>query len=105
MENILKIVDTFIPTLDYCELTFVFSPKKQINILFCYIGVKSYIRVFLRDKKYGIYNDQTDSEEFFENKELLVAKLMTYLDSDEVEEIRLNNEEITESITIYNKAN
>jgi hypothetical protein len=105
MENVLKIVDTFIPTLDYCEITFVFSPIKKINILFCYIGAYSYIRVFLRDKKYGIYNDHTDSEEFFETKELLVAKLMTYLDSDKVEKIRLNNEEITESITIYNKAN
>ena len=90
MENVLKIVDTFIPALSYCRLTLIF-------------GVKRFIHIFLYKDGYGMYNGRTNTEEFFETKELLVAKLTVFFEIADVEEIELNGKSSSESILIYKR--
>jgi hypothetical protein len=84
-----KVLDTFIPTLGYCGLTMHFGKTK-------------YLHMFLSHKKgYCLYNGNTDIEEFLENKELLVAKIMVFLEFEEVEKIEINGKSTNENILVY----
>ena len=50
-----------------------------------------------------MYNGRTNTEEFFETKELLVAKLTVFFEIADVEEIELNGKSSSESILIYKR--
>ena len=77
--NHIMMIETFIPTLVYCNMTIEFSGNYDIAIFFS-----------KEERSYCLFNMNEDKENFFETKEELLHAVKTFLDKYQVNEIMIS---------------
>jgi hypothetical protein len=76
--NHMMMIETFIPTLVYCNMKIEFSEKYSIAMFFS-----------KEKRSYCLFNLNEDKETFFETKEELLQAVKTFLDKYQINEIEI----------------
>ena len=82
IRRLVKMVETFIPTIDHCGLGVEFVGGPRIFMCSIYEESNSFC--------YCLYDRKTDIEHKFKTKEELAQKAKTYLDEHEVDDITIS---------------
>ena len=82
IRRLVKMVETFIPTIDHCALGVYFVSHPRILMCSIYEESNSF--------RYCLYDHETHIEHKFKNKEEVAQKAKIYLDKHEVDDITIS---------------